>query len=292
MTKIDIVSGFLGAGKTTLINRLIKEAYPGEKLVLIENEFGEIGVDGGFLQEAGVQIAEMNSGCICCSLVGDFSKALFQVLAELQADAAEQGIHPAVGEAEAAGDLPHGFTVEIATDEHVLHLAPLTEEETVDGGSHLGGLGLIVKATSKARTACGGALIQLIQNELEMTVSSLGVSASLKAGDSQISGRLGQKHTKIGGVSGRGGIGQRVAHADLCLVVVVQNVLSDADTGRSVFGVAFDGGALVACGVESENFVVFHRFNRGFLVWESVLSVLKDGFLNRGSRMEGVYRIS
>ena len=86
MTKIDIVSGFLGAGKTTLINRLIKEAYPHEKLVLIENEFGEIGVDGGFLQEAGVQIAEMNSGCICCSLVGDFSKALGQVVAEYHPD--------------------------------------------------------------------------------------------------------------------------------------------------------------------------------------------------------------
>ncbi|MBQ9085893.1 MAG: GTP-binding protein [Clostridia bacterium] len=86
MTKIDIVSGFLGAGKTTLINRLIREAYPDEKLVLIENEFGEIGVDGGFLQEAGVQIAEMNSGCICCSLVGDFSKALHQVISEYHPD--------------------------------------------------------------------------------------------------------------------------------------------------------------------------------------------------------------
>ncbi len=84
MTKIDIVSGFLGAGKTTLINRLIHEAYEGEKIVLIENEFGEIGIDGGFLQDAGVQIAEMNSGCICCSLVGDFSKALRQVVAEYQ----------------------------------------------------------------------------------------------------------------------------------------------------------------------------------------------------------------
>ena len=76
MTKIDIVSGFLGAGKTTLINRLIHEAYQGEKIVLIENEFGEIGIDSGFLQDSGVKIAEMNSGCICCSLVGDFSKAL------------------------------------------------------------------------------------------------------------------------------------------------------------------------------------------------------------------------
>ena len=86
MTKIDIISGFLGAGKTTLINRLINEAYVGEKLVLIENEFGEIGIDGGFLQESGVQIAEMNSGCICCSLVGDFSKALCQVVADYAPD--------------------------------------------------------------------------------------------------------------------------------------------------------------------------------------------------------------
>ncbi len=80
MVKIDIVSGFLGAGKTTLINRLISEAYKGEKIVLIENEFGEIGIDSTFLQEAGVEITEMNSGCICCSLVGDFSKALSQVV--------------------------------------------------------------------------------------------------------------------------------------------------------------------------------------------------------------------
>lgn len=80
MTKIDIFSGFLGAGKTTLIRKLIKEAFAGEKLVLIENEFGEIGIDGGFLQDAGIEITEMNSGCICCSLVGDFGKALTQVL--------------------------------------------------------------------------------------------------------------------------------------------------------------------------------------------------------------------
>ncbi len=77
--KIDIFSGFLGSGKTTLIKKLIKEAYAGEKVVLIENEFGEIGIDGGFLQDAGINITEMNSGCICCSLVGDFSKALKQV---------------------------------------------------------------------------------------------------------------------------------------------------------------------------------------------------------------------
>ncbi len=86
MTKIDIFSGFLGAGKTTLIKKLIKEAYVGEKLVLIENEFGEIGIDGGFLADAGIEITEMNSGCICCSLVGDFSKALAKVLDEFQPD--------------------------------------------------------------------------------------------------------------------------------------------------------------------------------------------------------------
>ena len=80
MTKIEIISGFLGAGKTTLIKKLIEEAYKGEKLVLIENEFGEIGIDGGFLKDAGVEINEMNSGCICCSLVGDFGTALQEVL--------------------------------------------------------------------------------------------------------------------------------------------------------------------------------------------------------------------
>ena len=79
MVKIDIFSGFLGAGKTTLIKKLIKEAYAGEKLVLIENEFGDIGIDGGFMQEAGITVNELNSGCICCSLVGDFAKALKQV---------------------------------------------------------------------------------------------------------------------------------------------------------------------------------------------------------------------
>ena len=82
MTKIDIYSGFLGAGKTTLIKKMIQEAYAGQKLVLIENEFGEIGIDGGFLQDAGINITEMNSGCICCSLVGDFGKALEQVIAQ------------------------------------------------------------------------------------------------------------------------------------------------------------------------------------------------------------------
>ena len=86
MTQIDIFSGFLGAGKTTLIRKLIQEAYQGEKLVLIENEFGDIAIDGGFLQDAGVQITEMNSGCICCTLVGDFTKALKKVITEYAPD--------------------------------------------------------------------------------------------------------------------------------------------------------------------------------------------------------------
>ena len=86
MTKIDIFSGFLGAGKTTLIKKLIKEAYAGEKLVLIENEFGDIGIDGGFLADAGIKINELNSGCICCSLVGDFAKALKKVCEEYHPD--------------------------------------------------------------------------------------------------------------------------------------------------------------------------------------------------------------
>ena len=86
MTVIDIYSGFLGAGKTTLIKKMIREAYQGEKLVLIENEFGEIGIDGGFMQEAGIKVNEMNSGCICCSLVGDFGRALKQVISEYQPD--------------------------------------------------------------------------------------------------------------------------------------------------------------------------------------------------------------
>ncbi|MGM9538719.1 MAG: CobW family GTP-binding protein, partial [Candidatus Onthomonas sp.] len=80
MTTIDIISGFLGAGKTTLIKKLIQESFQGQKLVLIENEFGEIGIDGGFMKDAGIQVTEMNSGCICCSLVGDFGEALKQVL--------------------------------------------------------------------------------------------------------------------------------------------------------------------------------------------------------------------
>ncbi len=86
MAKIDIISGFLGAGKTTLIKKLIAEAFQGQKLVIIENEFGEIGIDGGFLKESGIQITEMNSGCICCSLVGDFSEALKEVLEKYAPD--------------------------------------------------------------------------------------------------------------------------------------------------------------------------------------------------------------
>ena len=86
MTNIDIFSGFLGAGKTTLIRKLIQEAYKGEKIVLIENEFGEIGIDGGFLKDAGIEINEMNSGCICCTLVGDFSKAIEKVIDEFKPD--------------------------------------------------------------------------------------------------------------------------------------------------------------------------------------------------------------
>ncbi|MGN0395725.1 MAG: GTP-binding protein [Coprococcus sp.] len=86
MTKIDIISGFLGAGKTTLIKKLINEAFKGEKLMLIENEFGEIGIDGGFLKDAGIEITEMNSGCICCSLVGDFGTALKKAISEYAPD--------------------------------------------------------------------------------------------------------------------------------------------------------------------------------------------------------------
>ena len=86
MTKVDVFSGFLGAGKTTLIKKLIAEAYAGEKLVLIENEFGEIGVDGGFMKDAGIEVTEMNSGCICCSLVGDFGKALRKVIDQYHPD--------------------------------------------------------------------------------------------------------------------------------------------------------------------------------------------------------------
>ena len=86
MTKIDIISGFLGAGKTTLIKKLLSEALNGEQVVLIENEFGEIGIDGGFLKDSGIEIREMNSGCICCSLVGDFGKSLEEVLVKYKPD--------------------------------------------------------------------------------------------------------------------------------------------------------------------------------------------------------------
>ena len=86
MTTIDIISGFLGAGKTTLIKKLLEESFKGQKLVLIENEFGEIGIDGGFLKDSGIQINEMNSGCICCSLVGDFNKALHDVVEQYHPD--------------------------------------------------------------------------------------------------------------------------------------------------------------------------------------------------------------
>ncbi|MCI8559870.1 MAG: GTP-binding protein [Dorea sp.] len=86
MTKVDIISGFLGAGKTTFIRQLIDQVFAGERLVLIENEFGEIGIDGGFLKDAGIEITEMNSGCICCTLVGDFSKALKKVISEYHPD--------------------------------------------------------------------------------------------------------------------------------------------------------------------------------------------------------------
>ena len=86
MTKVNVISGFLGAGKTTLIKKLLDEALKGEKIVLIENEFGEIGIDGGFLKEAGIEISEMNSGCICCSLVGDFGEALGKVMEQFHPD--------------------------------------------------------------------------------------------------------------------------------------------------------------------------------------------------------------
>ncbi|MDY3250436.1 MAG: GTP-binding protein, partial [Candidatus Choladocola sp.] len=86
MTKVDIISGFLGAGKTTLIKKLIQDVFEGQKIVLIENEFGEIGIDGGFLKDAGINITEMNSGCICCSLVGDFGKALKEVTEKFSPD--------------------------------------------------------------------------------------------------------------------------------------------------------------------------------------------------------------
>ncbi|HAE17007.1 MAG TPA: cobalamin biosynthesis protein CobW, partial [Erysipelotrichaceae bacterium] len=86
MTKVDVISGFLGAGKTTLIAKLLKEVFPGQQIVLVENEFGEIGIDGGFLKDAGIEITEINSGCICCTLKGDFQTALQQVLENYHPD--------------------------------------------------------------------------------------------------------------------------------------------------------------------------------------------------------------
>ena len=120
MTKIDIYSGFLGAGKTTLIKKMIAEGYQGQKLVLIENEFGEIGIDGGFLQDAGVNITEMNSGCICCSLVGDFSKALEQVIEQYNPDrviiepSGVGKLSDVIGAVEKVHGVEIGYTVAVA----------------------------------------------------------------------------------------------------------------------------------------------------------------------------------
>ena len=120
MTKIDIYSGFLGAGKTTLIKKMIAEGYCGQKLVLIENEFGEIGIDGGFLQDAGINITEMNSGCICCSLVGDFGKALEQVIHEYHPDrviiepSGVGKLSDVIGAVEKVDGVELGYTVAVA----------------------------------------------------------------------------------------------------------------------------------------------------------------------------------
>ena len=120
MTKIDIYSGFLGAGKTTLIKKMIAEGYCGQKLVLIENEFGEIGIDGGFLQDAGINITEMNSGCICCSLVGDFGKALEQVISEYHPDrviiepSGVGKLSDVIGAVEKVDGVELGYTVAVA----------------------------------------------------------------------------------------------------------------------------------------------------------------------------------
>ncbi len=118
MTKVDIISGFLGAGKTTFIKKLIREVYTEEKLVLIENEFGEIGIDGGFLQDAGIEITEMNSGCICCTLVGDFSKALKKVIDEYTPDRViiePSGVGKLSDVAKAIEDVKHLADIEIAS---------------------------------------------------------------------------------------------------------------------------------------------------------------------------------
>ena len=113
MTKIDIVSGFLGAGKTTLIKKMLSEAYQGEKLVLIENEFGEISIDGGFLKDSGVQISEMSSGCICCSLVGDFSTALKDVKKQFAPDRIL--IEPSgVGKLSSYMNLPKDWSIQLS----------------------------------------------------------------------------------------------------------------------------------------------------------------------------------
>ncbi len=130
-TKIDIFSGFLGAGKTTLIKKLIEEVYKGEKLVLIENEFGEIGIDGGFLAEAGIQINEMNSGCICCSLVGDFAKALHKVIDEYRPDriliepsgvGKLSDVIKAVREADTVGAELNAFTTVVDANKCKMHM--------------------------------------------------------------------------------------------------------------------------------------------------------------------------
>ncbi len=131
MTKIDIFSGFLGSGKTTLIKKLLEEAYAGEKIVLIENEFGEIGIDGGFLAEAGVQINEMNSGCICCSLVGDFANALQKVIGEFAPDriliepsgvGKLSDVIKAVKEADTNGATLNGFTTVVDAKKCKMHM--------------------------------------------------------------------------------------------------------------------------------------------------------------------------
>lgn len=117
MTKVDIISGFLGAGKTTFIRQLIDQVFTGEKLVLIENEFGEIGIDGGFLKDAGIEVTEMNSGCICCTLVGDFSKALKKVIEEYQPDRVliePSGVGKLSDVAKAVEDVKEDADIEIA----------------------------------------------------------------------------------------------------------------------------------------------------------------------------------
>ena len=131
MTRIDIFSGFLGSGKTTLIKKLLEEAYSGEKIVLIENEFGEIGIDGGFLAEAGVQINEMNSGCICCSLVGDFAAALQKVINEFSPDRVLiepsgvgklSDVIKAVQGADTQGAVLNGFTTVVDAKKCKMHM--------------------------------------------------------------------------------------------------------------------------------------------------------------------------